>query len=199
MCGRYTTGTEIENIRFREIMEEANAAMKPGLRLADRPGGDVYPTDIAPAVIGAGEARRAVGMRWGFRSARGLVINARAETALEKPMFRESALERRCLLPAAGYYEWNARKERFLFRYPNREILYLAGLYRPGEDEVFEFAILTRDAYKEAREVHARMPLIIRDTNSWLFQKHAVPALLASGGDLALEITRQSPEQLTMF
>jgi putative SOS response-associated peptidase YedK len=199
MCGRYTIGTEGESIRVQEIIEAAGASMAPGLSLTMREGGDVYPTDVAPVIVGIGGESRAVGMRWGFRTERGLVINARAETALERPMFRECALNGRCLLPAAGYYEWNARKERFLFRRSDRGILYLAGLYRTGADGMKEYVILTREARDEARTIHARAPLIVSSAKDWLFNRSAAERILMSDSDPRLVFERQSPEQLSMF
>jgi putative SOS response-associated peptidase YedK len=199
MCGRYALGADFAAGELREIIEAAAAAPTPGLRLTMRADGDVYPTDVTYALLGRGGESRAVAMRWGFRTARGLVINARAETAFEKLLFRESARERRCLLPALGYYEWNARKERFFFRRPGGGLLYLAGLYRTGADGQPEYVILTREADDEARAVHARMPVIISSPADWLFDRAAAQEILASGGAARLEIERQSPEQLSMF
>lgn len=149
MCGRYTIGTEQKGSRILKILAEADASLPPGLCLTAREGGDIYPTDLTSAIVGSGGEPRAVGMRWGFKTERGLVINARAETALERPLFRESALERRCLLPALGFYEWNAHKERFLLRRPDGGLLYLAGLYREGEDGIPAYVILTRRQTKK--------------------------------------------------
>ena len=199
MCGRYTVGTGQNDSRVSKIIDEASASLPPGLRLTAREGGDVYPTDLTPAIVGSGGEPRTVAMRWGFKTESGLVINARAETALDRPLFRESAMERRCLLPALGFYEWNAHKERFLLRRSGGGILYLAGLYRAGKDGLPEYVILTREANEEARVVHARMPLIISSVGDWLFDRAAAQTILASGGDAHLEIERQSPEQLSMF
>jgi len=173
--------------------------MPPGLRLTVRGDGDVYPTDVTPVIVGRGGEPCAVAMRWGFRTERGLVINARAETALDRPLFRESAVERRCLLPATGFYEWNAHKERFLLRRSGGGLFYLAGLYRAGEDGLPEYVILTREANEEARVIHARMPLMISSVGDWLFDRAAAEGILKSGGDARLAIERQSPEQLSMF
>lgn len=199
MCGKYTLDLADRNRDLQEFLEEADASLPTGPRVKMSREGDVCPTDLVPGIVAHGGQSHAVGMRWGFRTERGLVINARAETALERPLFRESASERRCLLPATGYYEWNARKERFLFRRPGGDILYLAGLYRAGEDGVPEFVILTREASGEAREIHARMPLIVSSVEEWLLDRTAAQRILAAGGDADLEILRQSPEQLSLF
>ncbi len=199
MCGRYTIGTDDENARMREMIEAANAALAPGMSITMRADGEVFPTDIMPALMGSGGEVRTVGMRWGFRTEQGLVINARAETALERPMFRACAQERRCLLPALGYYEWNARKERFLFRRADWGVVCLAGLYRMGEDGSYEYVVLTREADGEARAIHARMPLIVSSVGDWLFDRSAAERILSSGGETQLEIERMSPEQLSMF
>ncbi len=199
MCGKYTLNSADRDRNLQEMFEEADASLPTELHLKMNREGDVCPTDLVPAIVARGGEARNAGMRWGFRTERGLVINARAETALERPLFRESASERRCLLPATGYYEWNARKERFLFRRSGGGILYLAGLYRAGEDGVPEFVILTREASGEAHEIHARMPLIVSSVEEWLLDRAAAQQILVAGGDANLEIVRQSPEQLSLF
>jgi putative SOS response-associated peptidase YedK len=199
MCGKYRLGTADRNGRLQEIFEEADASLPTGLHLKAGREGDVCPTDLVPGIVARAGETHSVGMRWGFRTEGGLVINARAETALERPLFRESASERRCLLPATGYYEWNAHKERFLFRRSGGGILYLAGLHRAGEKGVSEFVILTREASGEARGIHARMPLIVSSIEEWLLDRAAAQQILATGGDANLEIVRQSPEQLSLF
>jgi len=134
-----------------------------------RLSGEIRPTDIAP-VIATSASRRTVGaypMRWGFRHpTRGmLVFNTRSETAAEKPLFCTSISDRRCLIPASGYYEWqnaDGKKTKFSFSSGNHEPLYLAGLYlRSSHDKLPFFTILTRDATAELKDIHARMPVIL--------------------------------------
>ena len=60
---------------------------------------------------------QAKSMKWGFPGyqGKGLIINAKSEGVLEKKMFRESMLHRRCAVPAKGFYEWNPQKEKYRF------------------------------------------------------------------------------------
>ena len=199
MCGRYSTGTEVENIRFREIINEANKSLSEEKAIVLRENGDVYPGDYAPVMVTDSGIVRYEGMRWGFEINGRLVINARSETAAEKPLFRQSAENMRCLVPAAGYYEWNARKEKFMFTDPNGELLMLAGLYRYSIEGITEFTILTRDAYGAYADIHGRMPLIIRDSEMWLNDRNATAKLLSSGAGVRLDISCLSPQQLSMF
>ena len=199
MCGRYTTGTEEENVRFREIMDEANASMNGEETVVRRENGDVYPGDIAPVILTKSSITCFTGMRWGFDYDGKKVINARSETAHEKPAFRQSLAEMRCLVPVMGYYEWNSRKEKFLFTDPNGEIMYLAGLYRFGATGFPEFTIITRDAYGEYGKIHDRMPLIIRDNELWLRDALSSRRLLAGGDNIKLDVICQSSQQISMF
>jgi len=115
-------------------------------------------------------------MRWGFEGYKGRpVINARSETALEKPMFQTSMRERRCLIPASGYYEWMkaegaGRKTKYQFYTPGGS-LYFAGFYRLEKNSVLpHFVILTRQAVGDAEAIHDRMPVILPEKHieAWL-------------------------------
>jgi len=199
MCGRYTTGTEEENVYFREIMEEANRTLNGEAPVRIRDNGDVYPGDAAPVFVAERKSERVAGMIWGFNYDGKKVINARSETAHIKPAFRQSLASMRCLVPVMGYYEWNAQKERFLFTEPNGDILYLAGLFRFGIRGVPEFTVITRAAYGAYAEIHDRMPLIIREKELWLHDAEMSRKMLSGGGDIKLDIICQSPQQLFMF
>ena len=101
-------------------------------------------------------------LQWGFPGFdKGkLLINARAESVKDRPTFRGSFEQGRCVLPAAGFYEWDRSKEKVTFTVPDRPILYLAGIWRPYGPEK-RFVILTREANASMAPVHDRMPLIL--------------------------------------
>ena len=171
MCGRFY----IDDDTAREI-EKTIRKTDEKLR---RERGDVRPADVA-TVITAAQSKLATAaqsslttaaQRWGFPGFgdRKLIINARAESVLEKNMFRESVLKRRILVPAAGFYEWNRKKEKAVFTARSKPILYLAGFYShfEGEDR---FVILTTEANASMRDVHDRMPLMFEgeEIEAWL-------------------------------
>lgn len=126
--------------------------------------------------------------RWGFpgfdgerkegRSAGKVLINARAETVLERSLFRESVMRRRIVIPAAGFYEWNRNKEMATFTRQGK-ILYLAGFYNRFEEED-RFVILTTAANASMKEVHDRMPLILeaQEVLDWLWEDSKLELLL---------------------
>lgn len=117
--------------------------------------------------------------RWGFipgwaRKVEGRpIINARAETAAEKPSFRSAFRRRRCLVPANGYYEW-VGKRVFCVRRPDEALFAFAGLWEtlcdPDGGEIDTLAILTGAAGPDMAGLHARAPLVIpqADYASWL-------------------------------
>ena len=125
MCGRYQfTGEEYGEIR--QIVQEIHRRYGDG---AFQPG-EIRPTSAAPVLLDRGPAL----MRWGYQLPHSLVINARAETAGEKPLFRESVAMRRCVIPSTGFYEWDRDKRKHLFRLPGEQVLYMAGLYEKHPD-----------------------------------------------------------------
>lgn len=106
-----------------------------------------------------------------------MLINARAETAAEKPSFRGALRHRRCLVPASGYYEWTGRagaKIPHLFRPRDGGLLALAGLWEHwlGADgsELETMALLTVAANRSVAAIHDRMPVILNPSQfeRWL-------------------------------
>ena len=108
-----------------------------------------------------------------------LVINARSESVMEKPMFCESILHNRIVIPAAGFYEWNARREKSTFRRMDASVLFMAGCARRYEDGM-RFVILTTLANASMEQVHDRMPLILEpeEAAGWLLDDAAVEGIL---------------------
>jgi putative SOS response-associated peptidase YedK len=135
---------------------------------------------VGPKADGSG--RGLVLMRWGFvpRWAKAPdgphPINAKAETLLERPMFREAFRMRRCLIPADGWYEWakaGPKKQPYHFRRRDRAPFALAGLWDrwdgPG-GPLLSCCVLTTEANELAKPVHDRMPVLIDpgDFGRWL-------------------------------
>lgn len=148
--------------------------------------GDVHPSE--PALILRADHEEMVSevLKWGYEvyGKKTLIFNARSETVQERPMFRRDFEERRCLVPAAKFYEWkkiNAKqKEKYEF-FTSDNILYLAGIYHkdPAGDR---FTILTREAEGCMVGVHHRMPLVLdkEDMGKWLFSEKEAVELLKS-------------------
>ncbi len=168
--------------------------------------GDIHPTERAPVLRGtggAGEKNRLQSpvcarlMRWGFvqPTGRGLLINARAETALQRPMFCEGVLHRRCVIPARHFYEWDAEKEKVTFSNGDGKTLFLAGIYsRSGEEDCF--VILTTQANASVRAVHPRMPLVLRENEwqDWIYDDHFMRRALEQTPDM-LKAYREYEQQ----
>jgi putative SOS response-associated peptidase YedK len=130
------------------------------------------------------EGQRAVWMHWGLQpGGRGsLVINARSEAVHKTPLFREAVRQRRCLVPADGFFEWQATaggKRPFWFS-THRPPFAFAALWSPlavskqpgeqGAEVLGQVAILTTDANPLVAGVHDRMPVILQpeDEQTWL-------------------------------
>ena len=120
-------------------------------------------------------------MLWGFPrfEGNGLIINARAETALERRTFRESVRRRRCVIPARGFYEWNAVREKFSYERRGGAVLFMAGFYQMYQGRN-RFVILTTEANASVRDVHDRMPLVLEpeELESWVLDDLAAEGIL---------------------
>ena len=174
MCGRYLILTEDEIIEYRQIINEVNERYKETPLLASMATGEIFPSHIAPVLVKQGSGHRAALMKWGFPLHKGLIINARAETALEKKMFHTPLLKRRCVIPTNGFFEWRQeeKKTKYLFRPPQTRMLYLAGFFDSftTEKPYHAYTILTTEANTSVASYHTRMPLVLGadQLNAWL-------------------------------
>ena len=180
MCGRFYvdegTAREIERV-IRGV----------DLRIQKIRTGDIFPSQSAGILtchsqqknpLSAGPAAEKSPalelneMHWGFPQyqKKGLLINARAETALERKTFRESVLHRRCVIPARQFYEWDSDKNKVTFFREDRPVLFMAGFYNRFQDEV-RFIILTTQANAAVSPVHNRMPLVLEngELEDWVY------------------------------
>ncbi|MBQ9263380.1 MAG: SOS response-associated peptidase [Clostridia bacterium] len=140
--------------------------------------GTAQPGDILP-VLARGTSGNAGPflMRWGYRQDNKgrLLINARSETAYRKPLFSSSFENRRCLIPAASYYEWQrtgkGRQKFALTPQGAGDHRYLACLYRYENDpRLPAFVVLTRAAEPDIAFIHNRMPVLLDEdaAQAWL-------------------------------
>lgn len=187
MCGRYYI--EIHEQELREIVREVEKNKRDyPEQMTFKTNGEIFPTDIVPVQTGIAEYQI---MKWGFSDFHGRpIINARSETVLEKPMFQASVMERRCLIPASGYYEWQregSKKIKYQFFVPNVPI-YFAGCWRQEKGNPFRtFVILTRPAVGALEVIHDRMPVIIpqRHMRTWLHD--SIDAMAEAVTELSFE------------
>ena len=115
-------------------------------------------------------------------------FNARIETALERPAFRDAARNYRLIVPMTAYYEWGKHKHPYCFTARNRGILWAAGLFsiRPTDGmRRLSCAILTRDAVGAAARVHDRMPILLGRTMAlrWMQSTTDLTGLLAEAAE----------------
>ena len=128
MCGRYQFSAD-EYKEIRQIVRDAQRRSE-GNELNFPMAGDICPSQVALVLVSRGEKIVGEFQQWGLPGFRGRqqIINARAETVTEKPMFRRSIAFQRCVIPATGFYEWDAAKHKYFFQMPGQPI-YLAGIY----------------------------------------------------------------------
>jgi putative SOS response-associated peptidase YedK len=166
MCGRYTLIASPEALRALFRYEE-----QPNFP----PRYNVAPTQPI-AIVRLVEGKRQFALvRWGLLPSWvkdpktfTLLINARGESAAEKPAFRAAMKRRRCLIPADGFYEWQAageRKRPFYVRARSGAPLAFAGLWEtwtgPNGEELETAAIVTTRANRTLSPIHERMPVIV--------------------------------------
>ncbi|MGW6910028.1 SOS response-associated peptidase [Streptomyces sp. NPDC054940] len=215
MCGRYaSTRSPADLAQMFQVTD-----WHPEETLA--PSWNVAPTDEVWAVLertardadaDAPAHRRLRPLRWGLvpswaKDAKigARLINARVETVHEKPAFRSAFVKRRCLLPADGFYEWEAvkdgktgkpRKQPYYIHPEDGQVMALAGLYEYWRDPEIRDAddpaawlltctIITTEATDAAGRIHPRMPLALTPDHydAWLDPRHQ------STGDLRTLLT----------
>ena len=197
MCGRFAITTP------SDAMAQLFAAA-PANDLPKVPNYNVCPTNAVHVVTG-GEGRRLGAMRWGFiphwyksPTDGPLLINARAESIAKKPAFAAACRERRCLIPADGFYEWTKddagnRLPWYITRTDGAPLAF-AGVWQDwgqGEDRMSTCAIVTCDANAPMSKIHHRMPVVL-EPDDW-------PLWLGEAGHGAAPLMRPAPEDALRF
>ena len=170
--------------RYQFFPQEDGLLKTIAARAGQWAGGDVTPGSMAPVLVPEGGKIAVRLQNWGIPLSEGKrAINARAETVCKRPLFQNDILQRRCVIPSTGFYEWDSQKHRHFFRLEGQKAVYLAGIY----DEKGRFAILTTAPNQSVRPVHDRMPLVLeeRQVRPWL-----------TDTDQALRFLEQTPPLL---
>lgn len=176
MCSRYSQTLPAD--AMRSLFDYRN-------QVELQPREAIAPSEPVPVVRQTGgQARELVLMRWGLVPSWvkdpndfSMLINARSETALEKPSFRAAMRHRRCLIPADGFYEWTGPKgERRPFHVARADggPIAFAGLWEhwqgAGGEEMESVTILTTNANADLTALHHRMPVLLDpdDFDAWV-------------------------------
>ena len=177
MCGRYYIDDDIDDEELKVLFKAIQMKIDSmgGIYITEdknnfdkiKLSGEIFPTNIVPIVANSKSlAPTPFLMKWGYTAPwdeKKQVINARSETASSKGMFKDGMKNRRCLIPATNYFEWqktDAGKVKHAIKPRGSNVLYMAGLYRI-EHEKPVFTILTRNPAPEISFIHDRMPVIL--------------------------------------
>ena len=190
MCGRYTLIKPIKTImsHFKPIQ----------ISLKYLPSFNIAPSQFSAVITCSSNQLNLVEKKWGMipswskdATMGNKLINARCETLHEKPSFRESFKNQRCLIPADGFIEWK-RKKPYYIRMKNQALFAFAGLWSTwdsGNDSLNTYTIVTSEANNTLSSLHSRMPVILHPNNykTWLTADSNSLSSLFSG-DLENEI-----------
>ncbi len=182
MCGRFTAKmTWAEIVALYRLTRDRPPHNLP-------PHYNVCPTDPIDVVTEEEGKRDFVRMRWGLiprwwpkplKELKAATFNARAETVETKPFFRDAFKRTRCLIPASGYYEWQATpggKQPWYFTRANGGLLTFAGLWDEWKDRstgetLRSCTMIITEPNDFVAEVHDRMPVVLEpsDFGSWVY------------------------------
>ncbi len=172
MCGRYTLSQPLKNIQshFGPLV----------IGLEYRPSYNIAPSQFSPIIIDRSGHKGLATMKWGLvpawaKDEKMKLINARSETAHEKPSFKNSLKNKRCLIPADGFIEWKGKDKQPYYIFLKAQALFaFAGLWStwksPEGQNLSTYTILTTEANERLASIHARMPVILPSDkyDTWL-------------------------------
>ena len=183
MCGRY----RLTRRRMTEIEQYYGVDDANDLEIWERQF-NIPPREMAPIVLGAKGRRRLTAGLWSLmppwaenleHANRVSTFNAKAETLIQKPTFKNAFLKRRCIVPAEAFYEWvgpKGKKQPLSIARRDGKFLSMAGLYnfwRPAGSQgrpIPTFTIVTTTPNQWMARIHDRMPVMLQDdeVDSWL-------------------------------
>ena len=188
--------------KSKEVEEELNLSDS---NIEDSLEGDITPGS-SPIIISknsniSANAKNDIEIQkmfWGFPSKDNkLIINARAESVFEKPLFHDGISKNRCVIPAISFYEWDKDKIKVTFSKKDSSLFYLAGFYLIKNITNF-FVILTTKANNSVISVHPRMPLFFEanQVRDWICGNNPERYLQLQMPELS---SSQSCRQLTLW
>ena len=211
MCGRYTLHHRADEIAERFEVDRIDADIHESYNVA--------PGQRMPVITQSEDTRKLEVMKWGLipfwakdPKIGYKLINARDDTIFEKPMWRKVILQKRCLIPADGFYEWKklpdsdgkVRKQPFYIHPRTEELFSFAGVWETWKDveglEWKTYSIITTSPNREMKDIHDRMPVILHrdDEPAWLDptrdDRQAIEPLLQPYEDGGLDVFEVSTE-----
>lgn len=202
MCGRYVVTKELSDLR--EFFDAETPIEFPAISY------NIAPTQVGPILVerevDSVPTRELHPARFGLipqwaKEVQTPLFNARIETVLEKPSFKDSALRKRCVVPASGYFEWDSEKQpQYVFADP---LIFFAGIYSFWRDPakqatdpsrwVLSFSILTKPASPSLSWVHERSPVFLSEdgVEAWIAPDYeTTPDLLSAIGAESDEVAQ---------
>lgn len=185
MCGRFVLKTSLEQLQQIFGVQRLKFNAVPNYNIA--------PTQSVAAVVeNAAGTRGLVALKWGLippwatdSASAAKMINARSESVHEKPSFREAFRQRRCIIPADGFFEWKkGHKQPVYIHDTSEKPLAFAGIYsfwhNARGERVDTCAILTTAANTAIEAIHHRMPVILDSAAQQIWLRKAIhqPELL---------------------
>ncbi len=192
MCGRMDVDADMLNRWVPEIL---------GLSFSTVTNHDLRPTQRIDTLALVNGRLSQLGATWGIKPswATSLLINAKCETVRSKQTFVKSYVQRRCLVPCSGFYEWRAElngKKKYRFTAINQRPLYMAAFWYPGE--MPQIVTLTRDAPSlGTRAIHTRFPVFIRAEDAEIYvlgSADEADEVLGAAGDSGIEVMPARPD-----
>ncbi len=181
MCGRFTLTYKTNELQLSLGLPDSDLDWQPRYNIA--------PSQPIPAIL-ENQTKKIEFLRWGLipgwakdESIGNRLINARSETIMEKPSFKNAFNRRRCLILADGFFEWKRSKTKgstsqpYYFYLENKEPFALAGIWEiwnsPDGSEIWSTTIITCEANEILQPIHERMPVIFSKETmfDWLENK----------------------------
>ena len=182
MCGRFVMKDSQKKVMSDFQIQHSEVLLEPRYNIS--------PSQDIPVIVQQDGIRRLETRQWGlipfWSKTPKPMINARSETASEKPAFRHAFKKRRCLIPASGFFEWaikDGEKQPYFIFLKDKSTMAFAGLWEewsaPDGKIVKTCAILTVEANSFLQFIHHRMPVILKPANGmhWLDPDRTEPSL----------------------